>query len=150
MLTFYSNCNNGVRALVSSAVADDMEKQAAIRNRIIEIWRKRDVFKPLDIGLMHLGTPTFTFSSKMLNRNSPWLTGDNDLYVALVAELENQGYQVVQTSSIFVPFSNGTETGSSGFDAMAEELRYVTTSDQFTATFGISIDALKAKMLATK
>jgi hypothetical protein len=139
-MVFYKKWNNGVCALVSSTVADDMDKHARIYNRLGEMYKGRDLSSILNPGLRHLGSPVFTFVSCERFKKSPWFTGDEEFLDKLLGFLREEGHSI-RNSSIFVPFSNGFDS-----ENMVEMLQDVTTSDQFTATFGISIDALKAKM----
>ena len=87
-------------------------------------------------------TPVFTFVTQERVGNSPWYTGTHDLHKALCRYIEREGGEVKELSSVWVPFSNGSERGLHGFDSQVDELRYVTSDRQFVDTFGVSAQQL--------
>ena len=149
MKKFFWNYNNGVTALVSEDTLADFEKQNAIYTRLNDddhrVKGRDDYSKPLSEGLRHLGTPTFTFVRSERFEKSPWFTGDSNLYEALMEHItESEG--LLGQGWFHVPFSNGMEIGCHGDRAMASELSYVTTDQQFRDAFGISRTELLAKI----
>ena len=144
--------NNGVTAVVSQEVFNDIKKLGKIRQLFSD--RERDksyddrfLAESADRGLRAIGKPVFTFTRNERASESPWFTGDGELFKALTDYINENG-DCIETGGFFVPFSNGCEIGIHGKDAMASEMAYVTTEQQFRDTFGITIAELKAKTLA--
>lgn len=150
-MIFYTCYNNGVRALVSEGVLADINKAWAIQQVLNDADHKvqgRDYSTPLSEGLCHIGTPTFTFVYTDRFVKSPWFTGDNEFLDALCKQIVEDGGRI-ESSSFHVPFSNGCEIGVHGDRAMASELAYVTTEQQFFETFGVTRDLIRTKYLPT-
>lgn len=148
---WFHNCyNNGVEAVVSHEIWENIEKRYAIVRALglLEDVREKIVWKE-DI-LPHLPEmPIFTFASTDRVTKSPWLTGtrssedrENDLHRLLNYITKNGGW--FSNIPFYVPFSNGAEMGLHGPKAQLSELRYVTTNSQFEETFGVSLDELRA------
>ncbi len=139
-------CNNGgVTATMSEDTRVDILKDLAIRTRLACKHHYTDISVELDRGLGHLCVPIFTFVSTKRFTESPWFTGDSDLFNALVVYLESGGAEFAPWG-FYVPFSNGMELGMHGEREMENELSYVTTERQFQDTFGISRNELLQKM----
>ena len=142
MKKFFANYNNGVTAIVSEEVYNDIHRQRMIRQQFVareesveykDRWRADLASKATE----HLTVPIFTFASDDRFEESPWFTGNRQVYKTLVEYIRKNG-GVVEEGGFFVPFSNGCEIGMHSKDAMKSELAYVTTSQQFRETFGIS------------
>ncbi|MFA6270038.1 MAG: hypothetical protein WC657_02400 [Candidatus Paceibacterota bacterium] len=141
--------NNGVTAVVSQEVFSDIRKLGEIRQLFSD--RERDksyddrfLAESADRGLSAIGKPVFTFTRNERAAESPWFTGDGELFKALAAHINENG-DCIETGGFFVPFSNGCEIGIHGKESMASELAFVTTEQQFRETFGISRMELLAK-----
>ncbi len=144
MKTFYTDYNNGVQVLISEEVMMDIRKKNAISLFYREAEREKSgkgFAQIADDAVPLVGTPTFTFTRRERVQDQPWFTGDNDFLEVLVAHIRENGGHIVK-GGIYVPFSNGSELGMQGTEAMARELVYVTSEQQFRDTFGISIAEL--------
>ena len=149
MKKYFSCYNNGVTALVSEEVYNNLKKQASIQRLFTERekdvtfneqWRTETSYQ----GLRHLLVPIFTFTRVERFGESPWFTGDINFLNELHKHIEENG-GVVESSGFFVPFSNGCEVGIHGKDAMKNELAYVTTEQQFREAFGISVSEIEER-----
>ncbi|MFA6177502.1 MAG: hypothetical protein WC694_01245 [Candidatus Paceibacterota bacterium] len=144
---FYVCSNNGVTAVVTEQTHKDLQKYCAIGSWFDEtdaekLYEERRLRRTaISSALGHLCTPTFTFTRPERASVSPWFTGDSELFWALTKHVENNG-GVLLDGSCYVPFSNGSEVGLHGHEALKDELSYVTTEQQFQETFGISISEL--------
>lgn len=145
--TFFINNNNGVTAIVDQLVNANGEKRRALYRSLVESRvpgspDREEGAEAFDIGLEHLwGTPVFTFADVERVARSPWFTGSSVLLDSVCRYIEKEDGLLIRGRSIFVPFSNGAETGLRGPRprAQAYELRYVTTEHQFLDTFGATI-----------
>lgn len=138
---FHNYYNNGVEAVVSGGIYQNMRKKRAITLALENMGKGNG-----DQGdmLPHIPeTPVFTFASKDRVDKSPWFTGttSSDSCRLLNYITRNGGW--FSNASFYVPFSNGAEIGFHGPEAQREELRYVTTDVQFEETFGISLQELR-------
>ena len=146
---FHNFYNNGVEAIVTHEVWENMRKKRAVM-LMLENMSKRNGDQ--EDMLPHIpDTPVFTFASKERVDKSPWFTGtmsntssfpENRDLTRLLNYITRNGGQF-GSGSFHVPFSNGAEIGFHGPDAQVDELRYVTTSQQFEETFGISMNELR-------
>ena len=135
---FYICYNNGVNAVVSGDILEDIQKKRAVAS----VLRATD--DDVDFTPHIPEFPIFTFANEERVSRSPWFTGifETDLK-PLLGHIANNGGRIYGDSSFHVPFSNGCEVSSHGREAQLEELRYVTTSAQFEETFGISLHELR-------
>ena len=140
---FFSTDNNGVAAIVDPGVFENYWKRdRCYRTLTSSDYRtstvpKVDAVKAIEQGLSHIPlTPVFTFVGEERFKRSPWFTGGPDLFHALLKHLSENGATVFPRS-FYVPFSNGIELGMRGPESAAEELRFVTTNQQFLDTFGV-------------
>lgn len=137
---FCTAYNNGVYAIVTADVMANLSRVGKIVARL----RAMDVEdEHVDIWKMfaHIPrTPIFTFTREERAKESPWFTGDEMVYHALVDYLIPGTGGEVRSSGFFVPFSNGMEVGIHGSKAQQDELRHVTTEQQFREAFGVSFE----------
>jgi hypothetical protein len=141
---FFHNHNNGVTSLLSEEVLRSMELRWEVEGKVrkdlglnLEIKAAQEFIDAMNRGLQHIPvTPVFTFVSVERKPNSPWATGTTLIEAAIIAWIWEEGGQV-QSGYGYVPFSNGSESGHHGPNALGRELQYVTTEKQFVETFGI-------------
>lgn len=142
--TFFTSYNNGVTTITSEEILRNREKVGQIREALQQqelraggLIPRDDLATAAQEGLRHIPkVPIFTFSDMERHSRSPWLSGNFHLENAVIAYIEEEGGKCKPVYS-YVPFSNGTELGLHGPEAMCSELRYVTTETQFRDTFGI-------------
>lgn len=111
MARFYAWANNGVIAVVSEAVFQEMEHRHRIKQEARE--QGREIYLPPP-------RPVFTFS-RPYSPLSEWLTGTLDDMEVLL-----EGHEVIR-ESFYVPFSNGYQWGTEGESLAGEERRFRTT-----------------------
>ena len=141
---FFYIQNNGVWAIVAEEILRNRGHIRLISTILEDELRKggRTVpdgsFRAIQEGLAHIPqTPIFTFALDGRAAGSPWLTGSRHLSEALEAYIHAEDGELQGNGGFYVPFSNGSELGAHGADAMRNELQYVTTEAQFRDTFGI-------------
>lgn len=123
MARFYMWSNNGVVAVVTGAVFQEIEH----RHRIAGEARAegRELYLPP-------ARPVFTFSRPGLPGLDEWLTGTiEDMEVLL------GGHEVISDRSFYVPFSNGYQWGTLGEELAEEERRFRTTLREAMDAFGL-------------
>lgn len=148
MKKFFICYNNGVTALVSEEVKNDLHKQYVIWQNFAEREKDEEYTKrwraaTASEATRHLKTPIFTFVQDERFKKSPWFTGNDELLEMLCLHIKECGWEI-EEGSFFVPFSNGCEIGLHGKDSMKSELAQVTTEQQFRETFGLTTSALKS------
>ena len=149
MKKYFSCFNNGVTAIVSEEVYNDIQRHNTIWQNFAEREKEveyKDRYRSdlASEATFHLTTPTFTFTRVERFSESPWFTGDMyDLNEVIKFIEENGG--VVEHSGFYVPFSNAAEIGLHGKQAMRGDLVHVTNSQQFRETFGISLPEIKER-----
>ncbi len=117
--------NNGVVAVASEETVKNIRRRNEILSRINQRF-----YGVATKALEHLTGPVFTFCDKDRLEKSPWFTGDFALGETLLDWISNNGGSV-EKGSFYVPFSNACETGVHGENALASELSYVTTEEEF-------------------
>jgi hypothetical protein len=146
---FHTCTNNGVTAVISHATKIALHQKcliqdALVREIVVETEKAHQIGNVVMVGLAHIGTPIFTFSSSERVLRSPWFTGTLNLLEELKSHVSAQGGRF-EAASFFVPFSNGAEQGLHGLESQGAELRYVTTAQDFYDTFAIDpIDLMPA------
>ena len=140
---FYTCSNNGVTAIIDSTTKNNFDREKEIRSDLekkCSDWR--DVSPAMCDGLhLDFRTPIFTFAHHNRRKESRWITGRYELFDELTRYIKSEGGRIV-VGSFHVPFSNNMETGAMGRDLMTFELSHVTSEQQFSDVFGISIDKL--------
>jgi hypothetical protein len=134
---FYTSHNNGVYAIVPKDVLINIFRVGRIVRRLRKI-KGDDSFDFWKMFAHISRTPIFTFTREERVKESPWFTGDETVYRALVDYLIPETGGEARPSGFFVPFSNGMEIGAHGAEAQQEELLYVTSEQQFQEAFGVS------------
>lgn len=134
MARFYVWSNNGVWAVASEAVFQEMEH----RNRIA--GEAREEGQELCLPMPR---PVFTFSDTQNPGLREWLTGTTDDMRLLL-----EGHEVVR-ESFYVPFSNGYQWGTrsaTSDDALLvdREHRFRTTLREAMDAFGLVPNPIKA------
>jgi hypothetical protein len=146
MKKFFTCSNNGVIAIVNEDVYNDIHRQRMIRQYFTTRDEKVEYSERWRAGVAdnatnHLNVPTFTFVRPERFQESPWFTASYDVLNLLIDHIESIG-GMIEDAGFYVPFSNGCEVGIHGKDSMKSDLTYVTTSQQFCETFGISLAEL--------
>jgi len=140
---FFVGYNNGVTAIVTEDVLENRDKRLAILNAL----RKDNnplphIDRIAEKGLGHIpDSPIFTFARDERADNEPWFTGNNTFLQRVFNHIAKEGGQCIKRS-FWIPFSNGAEVGLHGDEAQIEELRYVTTYQNFIDTFAIEEDEI--------
>lgn len=141
-VTFFQNSNNGVTALIREDLQQNNEKVTRIHHTL-EPSKLGQVRDAIYDALSHIPQkPVFTFVSRERLFRHPWFTGDETLLVMIEEYIRKEGGTVTNNSSVWVPFSNGSEMGLHGLDAQRDELAYVTSEADFVAMFGTTSVAL--------
>ena len=131
--------NNGVTAIASERVVDDLERlngHGGIIHSLDTFCNSAEARQALNRVFSHIGKPIFAFVSPERFTHQPWFTGSTLIWEALADYIEFEG-GIIKGGGFYVPFSNGNEMGMHGLEAMENELRFVTTSQHFRETFGI-------------
>lgn len=148
---FYTCSNNGVTAIISEGVYQDIQKHVEIYKFFYTTDEKPDVDHKdrwraalSTEATQHLTTPIFTFVRNDRFRGAPWFTGDDTLFKVICEHIRDNG-GTIEHRFFNVPFSNGAEVGMHGKEEIRYELAYVTTRRQFFETFGVELDDLIPK-----
>lgn len=149
MKKFFACRNNGVTAIVSEEVYNDIHRQRMIRQHFTTCeenveYNERWLASVADKATNYLNVPTFTFVRPERFQESPWFTATDDVLDRLIDYIKYNGDKI-EEAGFYVPFSNGCELGIHGKDAMKNDLAYVTTSQQFRETFGISLSGVASR-----
>jgi hypothetical protein len=148
---FFKWLNNGVCALVRSDVYAQWHRVNNIKLKLLyggeHHGRTNDeVIEAVNRGLAHIPvTPYFTFVPERRLEDSPWHTGDKQLLGFLLTYIHKEGGYFEEGRNVYVPFSNGAELGLSGLAGQEDQLKYVTTDQQFADTFGISAEEIQRR-----
>jgi hypothetical protein len=160
---FYICYNNGVASVISEEVYATRTQAMIIRGALRETAqgqikatnyalredadRARDAWSDsVNKGLAHISeTPIFTFTVGDRVARSAWFTGSSELLALLREWVKSEG-GAFREASFYVPFSNGCELGMHGLERVEDELKYVTTHEQFEKTFGVRYLDLVAKL----
>lgn len=143
---FNSDYNNGVSAIAHKTVREHAYRCSEIVTRFTQ--EHGGSHSPLaggiEAALRSTQGPIFTFASTERVAESPWFTGDFDLYGTLLAHIEQEGGVI--TRGLYVPFSNGMEVGLHGQKLQCIELGWVASGWQFFQTFGVTLDELQVRI----
>lgn len=138
---FFSCNHNGVVAVASA----DTETNLARKNWVLGRINQR-YYAAATAALSHLNGPIFTFASEDRAKGTAWFTGNMEFFAALSEYILAEG-GILTSSQLYVPFSNGHETGSHGEGTLVAELAYVTSEEEFEAEFGIPRFELYRRMV---
>ncbi len=131
--TFFTYDRNKIHVLVAKS---DWEEW-------IETGRICSLLDSIDLVSAMPRPPIFTFTKKSEYKSRPWLTGTEELLIALHHHIETHGGTVRRNTTLHVPFANGYELGERGKGRQLNELRWRTSGRQFEQVFGASVSAIE-------
>ncbi len=122
---FVTWSNNGVAALVTEEVYQKMMVRVATLNQL----ERGGMYE--DASRLPIVRPIFTFSDYPHLRG--WVTG------SMADREEFLKWAIVESKIIYVPFSNGRESGLRGKEAQEDEVQYRTTLREAIEAFGLVV-----------